>query len=224
MNGVHDLGGMHGFGAVDVEDDTAFHADWERRVFGLQMQMILRGAPMNLDEARFDVESLDPAFYLSAGYWERWLVANERRLVRRGILTERELEERRRQLEDNPRMPLPSNPDRAFADRAVDNQFRFFRTSREVGIAPRFACGDTILTRNVHSTAHTRLPRYARGRRGVIERVYAAFDLPELAAKGAKRPERLYAVRFDAQELWGDSAEPSSSVCLDLWESYLRPA
>jgi nitrile hydratase len=224
VNGVHDLGGTHGFGRVPVEDAGSFHADWEERVFAIQMQMIARGAPRNLDEARFDVERLEPAFYLAAGYFERWLVANERRLVRRGLLTEEELEERRRRLQADPEAPLPQNTDDEFAARVIDGLRRSRRTSRETTRVRRFGLGDTVLTRNAHPTAHTRLPRYARGRRGTIERLYEAFDLPELAAVGEGRPEHLYAVRFEASELWGDSAEQNTSVCLDLWESYLLPA
>jgi nitrile hydratase len=224
VDGVHDLGGMHGFGAVPVHDDATFHASWERRIFGIQLQMAARGTPRNLDESRFDIERLDPAFYLSAGYFERWLVANELRLVRRGILTAEELEARRRELAETSEPALPSNPDPAFADALVATTYRSAPTSRKTDAAPRFAVGDAVLTSNDHPAAHTRLPRYARGRRGAIERVYEAFGLPELASVGRERPEFVYAVRFDARELWGASADPKSTVCLDLWESYLSPA
>ena len=224
MNGSHDLGGMHGFGPVAVDDDALFHADWERRVFGIQLQMIARGAPRNLDESRFDIERLGPAFYLTAGYFERWLVANERRLVERGFIDEEELAARRRRLAAAPDEPLPANPDRAFADAVVATIFRSSPTSRATDAAPRFAVGSHVLTSNNHPAGHTRLPRYARGRRGTIERVFDAFDLPEIASVGGSRPEHVYAVRFDARELWGESADPNSSVCLDLWESYLSPA
>jgi hypothetical protein len=27
MNGIHDMGGMHGFGPVPVDDDARFHAE-----------------------------------------------------------------------------------------------------------------------------------------------------------------------------------------------------
>jgi len=224
VDGVHDLGGMHGFGAVPAHDHATFHASWERRIFGIQLQMAARGIPRNLDESRFDIERLDPAFYLSAGYFERWLVANEVRLVRRGILTLETAGLKGRWNEERRRDGHVLADDSAFVDALVATTYRSTPTSRKTDAAPGFAAGDAVLTANDHPAAHTRLPRYARGRRGTIERVYEAFDLPELASVGRESPEFVYAVRFEARELWGASADPKSTVCLDLWESYLLPA
>jgi hypothetical protein len=76
----------------------------------------------------------------------------------------------------------------------------------------------------VHPRGHTRLPRYVRNKQGVVERVYDAFVLPDTNAHGqGEKPEYVYCVRFDAREVWGDSAEPREVVHVDLWESYLEP-
>lgn len=92
-------------------------------------------------------------------------------------------------------------------------------------VGPRFKVGDRVRARNVHPTGHTRLARYVRGKRGVIARVYGAHVFPDSNAMGrGEDPQWLYAVRFEARELWGDSAEPGQAVYFDAWESYLEPA
>jgi nitrile hydratase len=97
-----------------------------------------------------------------------------------------------------------------------------FRSTTE---PPRFALGAVVVARNAHPTGHTRLPRYARGKRGVVaaQRGYHVF--PDTHAHGlGEQPQHVYAVRFDARELWGEAAESRQFVYLDLWESYLDPA
>jgi nitrile hydratase len=81
------------------------------------------------------------------------------------------------------------------------------------------------VTRNFHPTGHTRLPRYASGKRGVIHLVHEPKSLPDTNAEGLGDDlQVVYSVRFDARELWGDSAESRQTVTVDLWESYLEPA
>ena len=90
---------------------------------------------------------------------------------------------------------------------------------------PRFKVGDTIITRNEHPTGHTRLPRYARGKRGIISRIHGTFILPDAHAHGKGSPtEPVYSVCFEGRELWGDAAEPNQRLYLDCWDSYLLPA
>jgi nitrile hydratase len=95
---------------------------------------------------------------------------------------------------------------------------------RDAPISPRFAPGDAVVTRNFHPPGHTRLPRYARGKRGAIHRLHGIHVFPDTNAHGlGENAQPLYSVRFDARELWGESAEPNQAVHLDLWESYLSP-
>ncbi|MGH9108678.1 MAG: SH3-like domain-containing protein [Acidimicrobiales bacterium] len=90
------------------------------------------------------------------------------------------------------------------------------------GPAPRFHRGDTARTRNFHPTGHTRLPRYARGKRGTIDLGHACFELPDASSEGRRVVELLYTVIFDATELWGAQGHPGDTVRVDAWESYLE--
>jgi nitrile hydratase beta subunit len=124
----------------------------------------------------------------------------------------------------NPEAPVPQREDPELTDRLLGLVRNGGSTRREVSAKPRFGLGDRVRTRNVHPRGHTRLPRYVRNKQGVVERVYDAFVLPDTNAHGqGEKPEYVYCVRFDAREVWGDSAEPREVVHVDLWESYLEP-
>ena len=95
----------------------------------------------------------------------------------------------------------------------------------EDDIPAKFRPGDGVVTRNINPVGHTRLPRYARGKRGVIDRHHGVFIFPDAHAAGkGKCPQNLYSVRFTARELWGAEASPDEAVYLDLWDDYLDPA
>ena len=82
-----------------------------------------------------------------------------------------------------------------------------------------------MVTRNIHPTGHTRLPRYARGKRGVVERVHGVHVFADASAHGeGENPQWLYTVRFAGPELWGEGSDPTLAVSIDAWESYLEPA
>jgi nitrile hydratase subunit beta len=221
VNGVHDMGGTHGFGPIRPrENDEAFHEAWEHRLHAIVRAARAQGI-YNIDESRHGIERMDPAEYLRAGYYERWLSSLERNLVEKGVLTGEEIENRCRGLgADGTREPA-RREDPALVERVVRAQL----TSGGVPRAgpSRFQPGDRVVTRNTHPTGHTRLPRYARGKHGVIDRFHGVDTLPDANAHGlGPCPEPLYSVRFEATELWGDSADPSQSVNIDLWESYLE--
>ena len=224
MNGPHDLGGMHGFGPVVIEEDEpVFHEDWERRVFGVTFASL--GPIATLDEFRYGRERIPPARYLASSYYEKWIASLETLLVENGIVTAAELEEARLRFERDPDAPVPSRTDQALVERLVRLIYEGGSGRRDVESAPRYAVGDRLVTRNIHPAGHTRLPRYVRGRRCVVELVHDAFVLPDTVAAGqGENPEYVYTVRFDARELWGESAEPNTDVRIDLWESYLLPA
>jgi nitrile hydratase len=225
VNGVHDLAGMHGFGPVPVHDGEAFHEEWERRFFGVRMTMQLaHGFPPTIDENRAAVESLPPHVYIPAAPFERWLLSGNDVYVRRGAFTWAELEAKQREVEAHPDAPLPSHEDPELARRVVGRLRTGGSAWRTVEGEPRFAAGDEVRTRNVHTQAHTRLPRYLRGRRGTVDRLHGGFELPERASVGEGGAEYVYEVRFEGEELWGDSAEPNTCVYAQLWESYLLPA
>jgi nitrile hydratase len=223
MNGAHDMGGMHGFGPVTREEhEPLFHAPWERDVLALMQVARGRHHLFNIDEMRRGIEQMPPGEYLNASYYERWLSSLERLLVEKGVLALSEIEQRAAYFRSNPDASLPAAPPVAMAAR-TEAEARGHPYRRE-GPPPRFRPGDRVRTRNTHPLHHTRLPRYARGKRGIVERVHGVFVLPDTHAHGqGECPEPLYSVRFAARDLWGDSAEPHEHVNLDLWERYLLP-
>jgi hypothetical protein len=90
---------------------------------------------------------------------------------------------------------------------------------------PAFRLGDAVRTRNIHPVTHTRLPRFARDKPGVIVLLHAAHVYPDAVALGqGENPQPLYTVEFRARDLWGEGANPRDTVRIDLWEDYLEPA
>lgn len=220
MNGIHDLGGMHGFGRVPVEAGAAYHAAWELRVAAIMLRLLRRGV-YNIDAFRHGIERMAPARYLSASYFERWRTSVETNLAESGALLAGEIERRL----DTLRGERPAPPARAIPTGVAMPPPARASFVRDVPTPPRFASGDTVRTRNLNPPGHTRLPRYVRGRRGQIERAYPGFVFPDTNAHGlGESPQYLYNVRFEGRELWGPDAEPNSCVRIDLFESYLMRA
>ncbi|HVC63712.1 MAG TPA: nitrile hydratase subunit beta [Acetobacteraceae bacterium] len=219
MNGVHDMGGMHGFGPVLPEaNEPVFHAAWEGRVRALS---VLMGAwrLWNIDAGRHSIERLPPADYLRMSYFEKWLEALVNRLLAAGLVTPEELASGRKA--DGAAVASPP----VTADMVTDIIAARGSYRRDVPGKPRFAAGDRIRAKNIHPEGHTRLPRYVRGRLGVIERDHGAHVFPDSNARFAgEAPRFLYTVRFTARELWGNAGNAADAVSLDLWEDYLDPA
>ena len=224
MNGAHDLGGMQGFGTVEREEnEPTFHAAWEAVV--LAMQHAGRASALfNIDEFRHGIERMAPAHYLRATYYEKWLEGITRLLVEKGVVGAEELAARRALFEREPGASPPAALSGPPPARAASNPRWAQDFIRETGATPRFAPGDPVRTRAMHPRGHTRLPRYARGKGGVIHCCHGIHVFPDTNAHGqGEQPQPLYSVRFDARELWGESAEPNQVVHIDLWESYLLP-
>ena len=225
MNGVHDLGGMHGFGPVVIEpDEPVFHAEWERRTFALDNAMSVRGR-WNLDAIRSAREHMPPADYLATTYYEHWLWGLEELLDRHGLLVRADLERRVRG--DGPPAAQAVAPDPGAL--RTDGVARYMRNRRAARlddpVQPKFKAGDVVVARNMNPGGHTRIPRYVRGRRGVIDRDHGVFIFPDTHAAGlGRKPQHVYAVRFAARELWGPEAHPRDAVYVDLWDDYLDPA
>jgi nitrile hydratase beta subunit len=224
MNGVHDLGGMDGFGPVIPEpNEPVFHEPWEGRVFALNMLGIGRD-PIPVDALRHRIERLDPRQYLTSTYYERWLAEMEQAIIDAGTLTPDQIDARMRELEAEPDRPLPRTENPEHADGVASALRAGSPVTRKTRRQPRFTLGDRVLTRNLHPHGHTRLPRYVRGKRGVVMLHHGAHVFPDTNAHGlGEHPQHLYTVRFAARELWSDAAEQKESILIDLWESYLQP-
>lgn len=223
MNGAHDLGGMHGFGPVVAEpDEPVFHAAWERRAFGLTLAM---GAwrRWNLDMSRFAREQMPPAAYLATSYYEHWLFGLLRLLAEHGFASPDELERVRRG-EPAPVGEPAGVQDGALRPEGVPRMLRNRRAARlDDPVPPKFRVDQAVLARNIHPTGHTRVPRYVRGRRGVVAIDHGVFVFPDTHAAGqGPKPQHVYSVRFSAKELWGPDAPARDSVYVDLWDDYLE--
>jgi len=217
VNGAADLGGMMGFGPVVPEpEDERFHAEWERRILAMVLAMAAAGR-WSIDRSRFVRESLPPSVYLGSSYYAIWTLGLERLLVATGLATAEELAEGRAH--------GPGAEVRAWSPE--DARTAFAAGSPYTRPAPgraRFAVGDAVRTRVLNPEGHTRLPRYARGKQGVVEAVHGAHVLPDSNAHGrGERPEWLYSVRFSGRELWGEAADPTLTVSIDAWDNYLEP-
>lgn len=213
MDGIHDMGGMDGFGPIPIEhDEPVFHEAWEGRMYAMNAAMNAWGE-WNIDAGRACMERLPPALYLQSPYYQRWLYRMENILVERGLVSPAELAARKP--EGDARKPL--SPDEVF------ERLRAMRSARvDEPVAARFRVGDAVLVRNIHPKGHTRTPRYARGRRGVIDRDHGVFIFPDSHAEfKGKAPQHLYSVRFTARELWGPDAPETDKVYLDMWDDYL---
>lgn len=217
MNGAQDLGGQHGMGPVAPEkDEPIFHAEWEKRALGLTLSCGAFGA-WTIDESRHARESLAPATYLSASYYEIWTRALETLLQRHGFVSSDEISQGR-MLEKGRKPKRILTADRVAAVLATGGP-----CDRPAPAEPVFAVGERVRTKNFHPQTHTRLPRYARARTGVIETVQGSFVFPDDNAHGkGENPQWVYTVVFDAPEIWGEGADPSLTVSIDAWESYLE--
>ncbi|MGH7332771.1 MAG: nitrile hydratase subunit beta [Candidatus Rokuibacteriota bacterium] len=224
MNGVHDMGGMHGMGRIDAErDEPVFHAEWERRTLAILFASGFLGK-WNSDIRRRAFEQMPPAEYLATSYYEHWLWGLEKLLVDNGILTREEIAAR---LADRPvSLAQPPVGLRPLEASGVVNFLQSRKGARmDDAVSARFKAGDRVLARNTNPVGHTRLPRYARGRRGVIDRDHGVFVFPDaMAAEKRREPQHCYSVRFDARELWGPEAPARDAIYIDLFEPYLQPA
>jgi nitrile hydratase subunit beta len=220
VNGAQDLGGMMGFGPVVAEkNEPVFHADWEKRALGVSLCCGALGA-WNIDISRHARETLHPADYLSSSYYEIWIKGLMKLLEARGMVTAAERAAGHRMME-----PRPTARPALKASDVASVLARGGACDRALARAPRFATGDRVRTRNMHPTGHTRLPRYARGKLGVVERTQGSFVFPDTNAHGeGEDPQWVYSVVFSGTELWGSEADAAVTVAIDCWEPYLEPA
>jgi nitrile hydratase len=211
------MGGTHGFGPVLPEkNEPVFHADWERRVFALVVAM---GASdvWSIDMGRFAREHRSPSDYLAKSYYELWLAGLERLLTEQKLASHAELA--------SGGSAAPAKPIRVLTAAQVSRLLT--RGPGFVRPAPapaRFGVGERVRAKVVNPVGHTRLPRYVRGRVGVVERLNGVHVYPDSSGAGkGENPQWLYTVRFEGRELWGPDGEPGLAVCVDAFEPYLEP-
>jgi nitrile hydratase len=219
MNGVHVMGGMHGMGPiVEEKNEPVFHHEWEGRIFAMNRAM---GAwrKWNLDASRHSKELIPPAEYLRMSYYERWVAGLVELIVQSGLTMRPEIESGVPLAGSTKALPALT------ADKAVALVANGVPARRNVNVVARFHVGQRVRARNMHPVGHTRLPRYARGKFGTIDRDHGVFVFPDTNAHFlGEKPQHVYSVRFAARELWGDQAAPQDFVYVDMWDEYLEPA
>jgi nitrile hydratase subunit beta len=219
MNGVHDMGGMHGMGPIQPEkNEPVFHEKWEGRSYAITRAMGAWGK-WNLDATRFQREQIAPVDYFRMSYYERWIVALVELMLKTGMVTRAELASGK---------PDPGSAKRRpplTAQKVPILVSKGIPARRDVPVAASFQAGQRVRARNINPVGHTRLPRYARGRAGTVDRDHGVFLFPDTNALFlGEKPQHVYSVRFAARELWGNQAAPQDSVYVDLWDDYLEPA
>jgi nitrile hydratase subunit beta len=210
---------MMGFGPIVPEaDEQMFHHEWERRAHAVTLAAGACGL-WNLDIGRHARESLPPAAYLSKSYYDIWISAVQKLALRTGMVDEAEL---RSGKAITAARPVPGKWLAADVAKVLAKGTPYVRPAPAPAL---FASGDVVRTKVMNPTTHTRLPRYARGKNGVVEAVRGCFVFPDSNAHGGgEDPRWLYTVRFTARELWGADADPSLEVSIDAFEPYLERA
>ena len=218
MNGVHDMGGMHGLGPIAQEaEEPVFHAEWEARALALTLAMGAWGR-WNIDASRHQRELIPGPDYLRMSYYEKWITGLIELMVTAGLVARAEVES------GVPAAGAAKATPALSAEMVAGTLGRGGPASREVAAPRRFEPGAVVRARNLNPIGHTRLPRYARGRLGRIERDHGVHVFPDTNARfEGENPQRLYQVRFTARELWGEDAGARDAVYLDLWDNYLDP-
>lgn len=217
-NTIHDMGGMHGFGPVEPEpNEPVFHAEWEGRVLAMQRAMGYTRL-WTIDGGRASLETLPPLDYLRSSYYRRWFLGLEKRLIAHGLVGEDEIKAGK-----SLRPGRGLNRKLTLDD--VPNTTKRGNFERPAPTPARFRAGDRVRTGNINPETHTRLPRYARGKLGLVEAVRGCHVYPDTAAIGAgDNPQWVYTVVFSGRELWGEEADPSINVSIEAFEPYLEPA
>jgi nitrile hydratase len=218
MNGVHDMGGMDGFGKVEPEEnEPVFHETWEGRVLAMNRAMGYTGT-WNGDISRFAKERLAPDVYLGSSYYRRWALGLEWMLTDNGLVGADEFAA-------GHALHPPKPIKRKLTLDRLETALARGSYERPAKAPALFKVSDRVRMRNIHPQGHTRLPRYVRGHAGIIERVHGCHVFPDSnATRRQEDPQWLYTVRFDGRELWGESADPTLSVSVEAFEPYLEQA
>lgn len=217
MDGIHDMGGMHGFGKVDAEpNEPVFHAKWEGRCLALNRAMGYTRV-WTIDQTRAGIEELPPDVYLSSSYYKKWALRLENMVIKLGLADADEIT-------SGHALRPGKQLERKLSAAEVANSLTRGSFARPPRAPARFKPGDRVRTKNIHPATHTRLPRYARGRIGVVEALRGCHVFPDSVVIGkGEDPQWLYTVLFDGRELWGGDTDPSLKVSIEAFEPYLEP-
>ena len=219
MNGVHDMGGIDGFGKVESEpNEPVFHEKWEGRVMAMTRAMGANGG-LNIDMQRFSRESLAPDVYLTSSYYKNWLLSLQQLLVDRALVSADEIEA------GHALRPGKSLKHSTFTLHDVNRVMTRSKFDRPASGPAEFKLGERVRAKNIHPQTHTRLPRYVRGHVGIVELIHGCHVFPDTSANDqGDNPQWLYTIVFESRELWGPDADPTIKISIDAFEPYLDRA
>ena len=220
MNSIHDMGGMHGFGEVPYEEnEPVFHSPWEGRVYAMAIY-----TPVPVPGGfRYMIEKMDPTDYLASTYYEKWMHARTQGLLEKEVFTQAELDEKIRFFQQNPDAQPPQAKDADRVEKALKAMYKPQPADPAQPDPPKFKVGDVVRAKNMHPVGHTRLPRYCRGKQGVVDHYYDYWLVDDTPPAGEEQAiEPLYRIKFEARELWGAEAEENQFLYIDMFESYLE--
>jgi nitrile hydratase len=218
MNGVHDMGGMQGMGAIEPErNEPVFHSRWEARAFAM-VRAVGAFGKWNIDASRHQRELIPAAEYLRMSYYEKWIAGLIELMVGKGLVSRAEIDSGKAAPGSVRMTPALT------ADKVATLVAKGAAASRDAHVVPRFQVGQRVRALNINPIGHTRLPRYVRAKLGTIDRNHGIFVFPDTNAHfQGERPQHVYPVRFAATELWGAQAAAHDSIYVDLWDDYLEP-
>ncbi len=229
MNSIHDIGGMDGMGSLHIEEnEPVFHEPWEGRI---RAQAIIAQKTYRLFktfEFKYVVDRMDPVFYLSSSYYQRWLFRFETILKEKGVITEEEIEKKQKELSPSVAHKAEFEAFRKVNSDLPPTQRNLIQTTTGTGrrddpIQPKYSIGDPVQVKMITPMGHTRIPRYVRGKRGLVVRYHGNCVRPDVQAhQGKDLYQPIYVIRFDARELWGEDAPPQDKLELEIWEDYLE--
>jgi nitrile hydratase beta subunit len=229
MNSMHDVGGIDGFGPVEWEaNEPVFHEPWEARMRAVDALLTKKIKAYFVDETRHRIERMNPIYYLGSSYYQIWLLRMESLLIEKNYVTEEEIRAKMAEITPEPPkshlepfrniMPYISSSKRRMVIPSTGTE------NKEETIEPKYAVGDVVRVKDMSPLGHTRVPRYVRGKEGVIEALHGNFILPDLRVEnGTKLYQPVYRLCFKAQDLWGEDASPKDKLYIEMWEDYLEP-
>lgn len=220
MNGAHDLGGVVGLGPIHPEaeeDEPVFHADWEKRAFGLTLATAFLGE-WNIDISRHARERQHPVTYLTNGYYETWLAGLETLLVEHNLANREELVTGKMQF----KVADAITQKRVHPEQVSAILSRGGPADRATTVKQTFNVGDKVKVKLFIAQGHTRVPQYVRGQTGVVQAYHGSHVLPDESSKGNPVGMHLYNIAFRGSAIWGK--KNTSTLHLDLWQTYLEKA
>ena len=221
MDGIHDLGGKEDYGPIEVDaDESPFHEDWEGREWGIAQ--CARTPGVTIDWWRHCRELIMPEDYLGRPYFDSWAQTDFSTYVEAGWISEEEISAGKSLSKDiDYGEPAVAMTLKQVLQEDHDHAVRF---DGEIETPPIFAVGQQVMTSRHGNSGHTRLPQYARDRRGTVHAYHGAHVFPDLSAQGVEIHQHCYSIMFEASELWPEAKWSQDKVFLDLWESYLAEA